>query len=166
MVYFGCIIFYLLLIVVDHDGASGSFVSNISFATRTDIATATEEEYSKVWSWARIESLNLNGIDGETNTVDRSNSYSQGDSFDQLSTISNNRKVNEAMRSRSEMMNSVKYPCNIQKIDLRLSKKGVRSERDISRLPETPVIYVGWPDRNIFLSLLTSKTNMTLSPNG
>ena len=165
MVCLRCIIFYLLLIAVDNDGASGSFAGNISHTMCTDTTTSMDE-YSNVWSRAGMKSLNLNDVVGETNTVDRFNACSQGDPWDPLLASSNDLKVNEVMRSRSERINSAKYPCNIQRIDLRLSKKGVRSERDISRLPETPIIYIGWPDRNIFLSLLTSKTNMTLSPNG
>ena len=64
-------------------------------------------------------------------------------------------------KQRNHHQNS--YPCNIQRIDLRTTGGG---EGETGVLPNYPVIYVGWDDRNTFLSLLASRQNLTKSPTG
>ena len=72
------------------------------------------------------------------------------------------------IRNKEELKQKAhgQYPCNIPKIDLRVTEGELRSERSISDLPDIPTIYIGWADRNAPLSSSTSKENMTSLPNG
>lgn len=67
---------------------------------------------------------------------------------------------------------SSRYPCNIERIDLRtLSEAADKSGEDyvetvITNLPDHPVIFVGYSDRNALLSRLASMDSLTSSPIG
>ena len=69
---------------------------------------------------------------------------------------------------------SERYPCNIKRIDLRITEddkemeEGTRNifERVISSLPNIPVVYSGFKNRNKLFSYLTSLQNLTSSPSG
>ena len=62
-----------------------------------------------------------------------------------------------------------KFPCNIQKISLldnNLVPDSKLIENIISNPSDVPVIYVGHPGRNYFLSEMVSEEALTSSPNG
>jgi hypothetical protein len=67
---------------------------------------------------------------------------------------------------------SSRYPCNIERIDLRILREAAdKSGEDyvetvITNLPDHPVIFVGYSDRNAMLSRLASMDSLTSSPIG
>ena len=77
-----------------------------------------------------------------------------------------NFRMESASRSRS------RNPCNIERIDLRNHREAAdRSEVDfvervITDLPDHPVIFVGFNDRNALLSRLASMGSLMTSPVG
>lgn len=80
--------------------------------------------------------------------------------------LTGNFQVESASRSRG------RNPCNIERIDLRNHRKAAdRSEADfvervITNLPDHPVIYVGFNDRNALLARLASMGSLMTSPVG
>lgn len=153
------LILYSLSTIVDHHVALSYLLSNSSGLMSTEHSVDEGR-----WSSPIFETLRLRNSDGESDKSGKCKSYSQGISYKLSSSYPAHEK--SAIGSQTEWINLEEYPCNIEKIDLRLTEGGVRSEKQISLLPNIPVIYVGWPDRNIFLSLLASRTNLTSSPNG
>jgi hypothetical protein len=67
---------------------------------------------------------------------------------------------------------SSRYPCNIERIDLRILREAADKGGDdyvetvITNLPDHPVIFVGYSNRNALLSRLASMESLTSSPIG
>jgi hypothetical protein len=78
----------------------------------------------------------------------------------------------ENLQKESSSSISSRYPCNIERIDLRILREAAdKSGEDyvetvITNLPDHPVIFVGYSDRNALLSRLASMESLTNSPIG
>jgi hypothetical protein len=76
------------------------------------------------------------------------------------------------LRKESTSRISSRYPCNIERIDLRILREAAdKSGEDyvetvITNLPDHPVIFVGDSHRNALLSRLASMDSLTSSPIG
>lgn len=78
----------------------------------------------------------------------------------------------ENLQKKSTSRISSRYPCNIERIDLRILREAADKngedyvETVITNLPDHPVIFVGYSDRNTLLSRLASMESLTSSPIG
>ena len=138
--------------------------SNVKSAasSSSDLLRNSNEDVSKqlaenIFDKKKFHDDTLSGAfsDEEYNNFEKSMLYSMG-------------IFQEKVASRRGFRN----PCNIERIDLRIpyevadKSEGDFSERVITNLPDHPVIFVGYSDRNALLARLASMESLMTSPVG
>lgn len=146
----------------DDDDGSNSNNSSGSFENDNDTSTCDS-------------SINL-GLGDDSSYAHQCKNYNNKNSddnkkkkysHDKNNDINIDKSSNEIRTNSINRYNKVKYPCNIKRINLRHRENETNyAEKIIDIFSNLPVIYEGYSDRNILLSLLASKYNLTSSPAG
>lgn len=113
---------------------------------------------------SRSTSLSESSKEQYDNAVSGMSSQEEYDKFE--------KSTPENLQKEATSRTSSRYPCNIERIDLRILREAADKsgeaymETVITNLPDHPVIFVGYSDRNALLSRLASMDSLTSSPIG